>query len=168
MSEITIVLATDGSVEALKAASWVNSHFASRTVTVHVVSVVGVSSFDAEPSQHGVVHDTSWSTAQAVQSAWSRARLRAQEALEQTARVLTGIQRIEPCMLQSPRPAEAIVHYAREHHADMIVVGRRGHSRLGTLIGSVSFAIVHQSPIPITVVGAHPLWDTAAPTPSGD
>ncbi|PSR21482.1 MAG: universal stress protein [Sulfobacillus acidophilus] len=162
MADFTVVLATDGSVGALKAASWIDENLVDGNVTVHVVSVIGVPSFDEEASNRGLVYNPQWDSAEAVHNAWSRAMVRADEALHQTEHVLTHVHRIERQILQAPHPAEAIVHYARDHHADMIIVGRRGHSRLGSLLGSVSFAIVHQSPIPVTVIGHHPLWENAA------
>jgi nucleotide-binding universal stress UspA family protein len=95
-----------------------------------------------------------------LEAAWDRALKRAQEALSQTARLLTHVKVVQE-VLQHPKPADAILQYAKAHHADMIVIGRRGHSRLGTIIGSVSFAVVQQSPIPVTVVGAFPIWDVS-------
>jgi nucleotide-binding universal stress UspA family protein len=162
MADFTVVLATDGSLGALKAAAWVDENLDDANVIVHLVSVIGVPSFDEETSSRGLVYNPLWDSAEAVHRAWNRAMTRADEALYQTEHVLTHVHRIERQILQAPHPAEAIVHYARDHHADMIIVGRRGHSRLGALLGSVSFAIVHQSPIPVTVIGHHPLWEESA------
>jgi nucleotide-binding universal stress UspA family protein len=38
-------------------------------------------------------------------------------------------------------------------HADLLVVGSRGHGPLtGAVLGSVSHALVHSSPVPVTIV----------------
>ena len=50
-------------------------------------------------------------------------------------------------------PAAAIVSLARDHNVDLIVVGARGHSRLGELLlGSTSSGVLHHAPVPVTVV----------------
>jgi len=55
--------------------------------------------------------------------------------------------------LQSGDPAEVIVRSAREKHADLIVVGRRGRGRLaGLLLGSVSQKLVTLAPCAVLVV----------------
>ncbi len=50
-------------------------------------------------------------------------------------------------------PTESIINFARQHHADAIVVGRRGRGRLsGLLLGSVSQKLVTLAPYPVIVV----------------
>ncbi len=50
-------------------------------------------------------------------------------------------------------PTESIINFARQHHADAIVVGRRGRGRLsGLLLGSVSQKLVTLAPCPVIVV----------------
>ncbi len=50
-------------------------------------------------------------------------------------------------------PAESLNKLARDRGAEMIVVGRRGHSNIAEIIlGSVSNAIAHMSDIPILLV----------------
>lgn len=50
-------------------------------------------------------------------------------------------------------PAEAIMRYAREVPGAMIVMGRRGLSRLKELVvGSVSQSVVHGASCPVTLV----------------
>lgn len=49
--------------------------------------------------------------------------------------------------------AEAIANAAREEHADVIVLGTRGHSQLtGLLVGSVAQRLPHVAPCPVLVV----------------
>jgi nucleotide-binding universal stress UspA family protein len=50
-------------------------------------------------------------------------------------------------------PAHALADQAREHNADVIVVGTRGHTKLaGLLLGSVTQRLLHVSPCPVLAV----------------
>jgi nucleotide-binding universal stress UspA family protein len=50
-------------------------------------------------------------------------------------------------------PTQSIINFARQHHADAIVVGRRGRGQLtGLLLGSVSQKLVTLAPCPVIVV----------------
>jgi nucleotide-binding universal stress UspA family protein len=50
-------------------------------------------------------------------------------------------------------PTRSIIDFARQHHADAIVVGRRGRGQLsGLLLGSVSQKLVTLAPCPVIVV----------------
>jgi nucleotide-binding universal stress UspA family protein len=50
-------------------------------------------------------------------------------------------------------PTQSIINFAREHHADAIVIGRRGRGQLsGLLLGSVSQKLVTLAPCPVIVV----------------
>jgi nucleotide-binding universal stress UspA family protein len=51
-------------------------------------------------------------------------------------------------------PAQQIADAAREAHADLIVVGTRGHTDIGgLLLGSVTQRLLHEAPCPVLVVG---------------
>lgn len=50
------------------------------------------------------------------------------------------------------KPAEGICEYAKEHDVDMIVMGRRGLSALRAMLGGVSYAVLHESEIPVVTV----------------
>jgi nucleotide-binding universal stress UspA family protein len=50
-------------------------------------------------------------------------------------------------------PANALMDTAREERADLLVVGTRGHGGFtGMLLGSVSSALAHHSPVPLVIV----------------
>ena len=50
-------------------------------------------------------------------------------------------------------PAAQIIAAARDHQADLIVIGSRGHGRLaGLLLGSVAQKVVSLAPCPVVVV----------------
>jgi nucleotide-binding universal stress UspA family protein len=52
-------------------------------------------------------------------------------------------------------PADLIAEVAREIHADVIVVGTRGHGRVaGMLLGSVTQRLLHVAPCPVLAVPA--------------
>ena len=47
----------------------------------------------------------------------------------------------------------AIVHYAKKHNFDMIVIGSRGHSEVTEyFLGSTSNYVLHKSPMPVMIV----------------
>jgi nucleotide-binding universal stress UspA family protein len=51
-------------------------------------------------------------------------------------------------------PGQQIADAAREAHADLIVVGTRGHTVVdGLLLGSVTQRLLHEAPCPVLVVG---------------
>lgn len=79
-------------------------------------------------------------------------RADAQEALIQTQNYLHQCPPVASEVLIGS-PAAMIVDYATNHGMDLIVMGRRGHSALGNLVGSVSFSVLQRSPMPVTFVG---------------
>lgn len=53
-------------------------------------------------------------------------------------------------------PAAVILHFAREHHADLVVMGTHGRTGLGRLLmGSVAEQVVRRAPCPVLTV-THP------------
>ena len=52
-------------------------------------------------------------------------------------------------------PADLLAAAAKENHADVIVVGTRGHGRVaGMLLGSVTQRLLHVAPCPVLAVPA--------------
>lgn len=75
-----------------------------------------------------------------------------QTALDEAVGVLELPGRGVESILLRGRPATAIVDEAREYHADLIVVGHRGHGQFETmLLGSVSAEVVDHAPCPVLV-----------------
>lgn len=58
-------------------------------------------------------------------------------------------------VLRHGDPAEEILRLVREQPVDLICIGARGRGRVtGALLGSVSTAVLHHSPVPVIVI--HP------------
>jgi nucleotide-binding universal stress UspA family protein len=95
-----------------------------------------------------------WPGAVVVQTDQIEAELRA--AAQKT--VVDAGERLSPSGLTVDgvvlrgRPATAVVDQARRMHADLVVVGSRGHGTIESmLLGSVSAEIVDQAPAPVLV-----------------
>lgn len=54
--------------------------------------------------------------------------------------------------LASGSAADALVRVAKGRDADEIVVGTRGHGRVGTLLGSVAQEVLHDADRPVVVI----------------
>lgn len=52
----------------------------------------------------------------------------------------------------SSKVAEGIVEYAEDNGIEIIVMGRRGLGALRGMLGSVSYAVLHQADIPVLTV----------------
>jgi serine/threonine protein kinase len=64
-------------------------------------------------------------------------------------------ERITFHVLESPDPADALVHYAKMNQVDHIIIGARGSSSLRRFMGSVSSQVVAEAPCSVTVVRIH-------------
>jgi nucleotide-binding universal stress UspA family protein len=90
-----------------------------------------------------------------VDRAWNEARQQAEGALDHTVAVLPeGVPVETATPLGSPGPA--LVDFAREISADVIVVGSRGQGALKRLLlGSVSNHVIHNAHCAVVVVRPH-------------
>ena len=73
-------------------------------------------------------------------------------------------------LLRHGDPAEEILAVVREQPVDLVCMGARGRGRIsGALLGSVSSAVLHHSPVPVVVLHAPPAPDAIhgeeGPTP---
>lgn len=60
-------------------------------------------------------------------------------------------------VLRQGDPAAEILRVARDQQVDVICIGARGRGRLASvLLGSVSSAVVHRSPVPVVVLNPPP------------
>ena len=70
-------------------------------------------------------------------------------------------------MVVPGQPAKVILERLREGRHDLLVMGTRGHGRMGSvLLGSVSQAVLHAADVPVMVVRA-PTGRGASPAASG-
>lgn len=78
----------------------------------------------------------------------------AERILEDARARASGVP-IEASALLQGDPAEALLEYADEHRADLIVIGSRGFGTLKELfLGSVSHYVVQHATIPVLVIKA--------------
>jgi nucleotide-binding universal stress UspA family protein len=65
-------------------------------------------------------------------------------------------------VLRHGDPAEEILKLVREEPVDLICMGARGRGRVtGALLGSVSTAVLHHSPVPVVVLHPPPVAEPA-------
>ena len=150
MHAMSILLATDGSREALSAAEWVDRWADPRMVEITVAIVVTPPSLSWTLGAGGYILD-----ADIYQKTYREiiedAQTAARKALKETRAHMSHGAVIKEEILVG-YPAKALVEYAKAHHVDLVVMGRRGHSALSNLVGSVSFGVLQRSPIPVTIV----------------
>lgn len=61
-------------------------------------------------------------------------------------------ERITYSVLEHSDPAEALIEFATNNHADHIMMGARGHSTTRRYLGSVSSQVVAEAPCSVTVI----------------
>lgn len=147
MKTLQAVLASDGSRGALRAADWLAQHFEPDQVKVTVVTVehIDLPAF-MEPSSPDAYETM-------LNEAKERGRRQAETALAETVNRLAAFSPAT-VVLNGP-PVEAILRYVDQHRPDFVVMGRRGHTLLQSLlIGSVSLGVLQRSSVPVLVV--HP------------
>ncbi|HWG84035.1 MAG TPA: universal stress protein [Deinococcales bacterium] len=142
-----ILVASGGAPHSQAAVARAVELAASLGAELHVVSIV--QSVSPAPALAEVP-----SAGPAVQDAWEDLRSRRQAALDAAVRIAgeRGVRAI-PHLETTPAVASAIVGTASEHGCDLIVVGRRRLSALGAaILGSVSEAVNHASPVDVLIV----------------
>src|ERR671912_132795 len=139
----TILLATDGSEEALLA-STTAADLAEKTNSELHVLTVGPDFPLYELTEHPADFE----------DVLRENRREAKEILEQQAKRVeeSGVS-VKETHLREGRADEEIVEVAEEIGAGLIVLGSRGHGRLRrALMGSVSDAVVRHAHCPVTIV----------------
>jgi nucleotide-binding universal stress UspA family protein len=137
----TVVLPTDGSAHAEAAAGHAVRLAAATGATLHVVTVVDLGVVWEDEDAGQVADVLARSGGRAVGQAVDRAR----EA---------GVERVESAVLRGT-PYRAVVDYAADHDADLVVVGTRGRTGLDRyLLGSVAERVVRASDVPVFAVPA--------------
>jgi nucleotide-binding universal stress UspA family protein len=84
---------------------------------------------------------------------WTQVKADAAENLERAAAPLRARGLTVETVVREGYPATAIEEEARDRHADLIVIGTRGHSGLKhLLLGSVAERVVQKAPCPVLAV----------------
>ena len=150
MHRMSILLATDGSAEALAAAAWLDRWVRPELHEITLATVIAAPTMSWGLGAGGYVMDADIAQ-KTYQEILAEEREAAGTILEATRGQLVQARPVHEEILVG-YPARALVDYAQSHHCDLIVMGRRGHSALGNLVGSVSFSVMQRSPIPVTIV----------------
>ena len=112
-----------------------------------------------------------WPAIAAAEEATIEAELRtvARQTVAEAAGTLAGPGRRVETEILTGRPASAIVERARSMHADLIVLGSRGHGTIdGMLMGSVSAEVIDHARVPVLVARGRKIerivlgWDGSA------
>jgi nucleotide-binding universal stress UspA family protein len=132
---------SDVSEKVVETAAKVAAAFGSKVILVHV----------AEPEPEFVGYDPGPLTVRVAVATDIHADQRRLEALKQK----LGAADVLALQVQGSTPEE-ILKLAREHGADLIVIGSHGHGALYHLfVGSVANAVLKDAACPVMVVPSH-------------
>ncbi len=137
----TVLLATDGSAAADRAAERAIDLAATYGATLHAIYVI----------ETRTAYDNAIVDPEEVEA---NLRAEGREILDGVAEraVAAGVD--AETAIEEGVPADTVEAYAHERGADVIVLGRRGRSGLRrALLGSTTDALVRTSPVPVLVVG---------------
>jgi nucleotide-binding universal stress UspA family protein len=160
---LNILLAVDGSQAADEATEWLNqvAPLWSAKIALFCVARDVVPTSGAAMAMPGVVQPVGpgagvyWLATDSEPAGWEEAANLAQEETERTLKqarmLLTNCPPVSE-EIGHGAPAASIVDYADSHGADLIVMGRRGHSLIGNIFNSVSYSVVQHAPVPVLVV----------------
>ena len=146
-SRMHILLATDGSAQAVEAARFVR-RFANPDTLGRVTVLAVIRPITSAPffTVSGVSEEVWESLNESAEDAARKAIQVAADALGNTAPQVDTL-------IRSGSPADEIVTIAREIEADLIVMGSRGFGEVrSVLLGSVSERVLHIAHCPVLVV----------------
>ena len=130
-----ILVAYDGSVPSRRAIQIVQD-IASRTPEVDVVLVHVMRLFSSGAAAAGidtVVMDE------------------AEPIKEELERIASSLPRAQVKILKGSSPADLILNCVRDEGADLIIMGSRGMGGVKGYLGSVSYAVVKDSPVTVMI-----------------
>jgi len=151
-----ILIPTDGSKTARKAAKYAVELAKLSGATVIILNVIDRSSFISpvvpgfvSPSKPGVTHPE-----HLIEPIEDYLKEAAKADMDEIAKICgqNGVQ--STSIIRLGHPVEAIVKEAAKSKADLIVIGSHGRSALkAALLGSVTFGVIHnESRVPVLVV----------------
>ena len=144
---LRVMVATDGSPDALRAAGLVKDLPGVREIiVVSVVRPLGAAQVVLDRFQRG--------ESRTMQAGLLRSRRSAsRKAIAETLERLQGVQANIRTVVLAGHPAEAIVRAARRDEADVLVLGARGFTGVKALaLGSVSQAVAQLATCPVLIV----------------
>jgi len=144
MTSRRIVIGVDGSPGAARALEWTVTHAPLLDAEVVVVHSIDVTLAIPPPTV---------ATPPFVIDDHLRADLR--RALDEWCAPLRTAGVPHRALLYEGNPTAAITQIARDEHADLVVVGRRGHGGFAELLlGSVAGSLAHHATVPVVIVPA--------------
>lgn len=142
-----ILLVNTGAAGGIRAADWLTQNLADPDRTVHVVVLEPVGG--NEMGTPGLTPSFP-AASEGDEDALSG---EARRTLHETEQHLKGFGQVTGSIMYGNRPVEEILDAVHQVSPDLVVVGRRGLSRLESmLLGSISSAAVTHSPVPVLVV----------------
>ena len=141
-----ILVAVDGSLPSQRALIEASRLAHDQHAHLRIVHVIG------DPYAYFAVDGTPPETIITVEHAWRQV---GETILAQASEVAhqEGVQPETALLEQDERTGAAIVADARQWHADLLVLGTRGHHGLGELLrGSVAEQVVRAAPIPVLLL----------------
>lgn len=141
-----VLIATDGSKTALKAAAFAGDLARALGVRISVLFVQD----DAMVVSGAWGEGSAMSVEQVRENLERRAR---DKEIPETVNAAGPLEHDAQTFLEWGHPATEICRFAREQDVDLIVVGSHGRSGIReALLGSVSHAVANQAPCPVTIV----------------
>ncbi len=143
-----VLLATDGSQQALKAARFLGA-LVDPAAVERITVIAVIRPLAAVPFANELEGEQPAGGAEAFALSFRR---EAQAAAERVAAELQGkVPRVDT-VVRSGSPADEIIRAADEVEADLIVVGGRGKGAVGAiLMGSVAHRVLHHALCPVLV-----------------
>ena len=141
-----ILIATDGSETALKAAAFGGDLARAMDARISVLLVL----------RDEVIVSGAWGAGSAMSIDQVRGHLEQQARdtdIPATVDAAGPLDQGARTFLESGHPAAEICRFASEHDVDLVVIGSHGRSGVReALLGSVSHAVANQAPCPVTIV----------------
>lgn len=145
-----VLIGMDGSEHAKHSFQWYVDHIHKEEDNVVMVNSVEF---------HDVLHSSQWYYAPYAFDRDTLSNLLEQESqslrhkLEEYAHMMRDAKVHGTVKsIHAERPGEGIVKAAEESHADLVIVGSRGHGKVRrTLLGSVSDYVLHHCHVPVIV-----------------
>jgi nucleotide-binding universal stress UspA family protein len=151
-----IIVATDGTPASLGAAAWVAANLHGHGGVDEEITVVHVARQVDEPLALAGGIEGPVTTPEEAETMRREIEVAASASLAATAHQF-GERPVHEELLWSDDVIGALITYAADREADLLVVGDHGRGPImRAVLGSVSSALVHKAPCPVLVVREQP------------